>query len=135
MGKQAKLIDNLKSEIPEFLEFFEIDDENPYIVIGNLGLFIEKVHNSIYKIVKYGKSSQKVNHDLFILSKIFNYLNKVYDHKDKDIENIIDVSIWELLITLQYGYKIAKEYMSENMYLNFIKEYPYEKHKLNWNTE
>ena len=135
MNNQSELIDKLKLEIPEFLEYFDIYDENPYIVLGDLGIFIENIHNSIYKIVKYGTESKTIKNDLLILGKIFKYLNKIYNSKNENIENIIDVSIWELLVTLQYGYNISKDYMSESMYLDFIISFPFEKYKLNWDTE
>lgn len=133
---EKELILNLFNRIPDFKTKFDLDDDDPlYIVFGGLGTYIEELHNSKYKIVKYNIKSATIKNDQDILNIIFNYLSEIFNNDDQEIHNLINVSVWEVIPTLKHGYVIAKDFMSDLIYSEFLKNYPYENHKNDWDNE
>jgi len=121
-----KILEKLKQDVPEFYN----NQEFSYVLsidFDRLGEYINKLLIELF-------IDEKLENKL-ILKKIFTFLNELFNPDIQDIYNLISVSIFELLIETKYGYGIAKNYMSKEMYMFFIKEYPYEDYKDSWDTE
>lgn len=126
-----ELLEELKKDVPEF-EKFEEFDEFLFTDYGRLGSYLEglliisneSAENSILK-----EQTQA------IIEKIFSHLNAIYVEGDKEISNLISVSIFEVLITLEEGYKLAKQFFSGKLLIWFLKEFPENQHGSQWNTK
>ncbi|WP_046745008.1 DUF7674 family protein [Kordia zhangzhouensis] len=115
--KEKYYLGKLSDDVPEFLEYEEFENliYNDY---DRLGTYILK--NA---------------HDSKLLKKIFSHLNSIFELENKLVLNILDVCIYEALITNKLGYSIAEKYMSKEMKKNFLNLFPYEKHKNDWDTD
>ncbi len=98
-----------------------------YVDFDALGSFI-----GILTVDFYKKEGVLYKHNLSpedILTKIFIFLNSLLEDKssyERDIGNILDVCIYELIVTLQYSYKMSERYMPKGLYNHFLSLYPKE---------
>ncbi|MEZ4778193.1 MAG: hypothetical protein R2786_02285 [Flavobacteriaceae bacterium] len=121
-NKEAEYLARLAEDVPEFVSYEEFDDLI-YIDYDRLGSYIIKLIGSSNK------------DDLIILKKTFKHLNSLYKIGNDLVLNILEVCIFEVLITNKYGYLVSEKLMSKSMYQYFISKFPLEKNKDSWNTK
>ncbi len=118
-----KLLEKLKIEIPEFYEFEEFDDLL-YVDFGRLGSYLVNLIN------EYKSSNEEEIEEL--IRRIFNFFNRM--DNDEENENLLVVSIYEVLITSQYGYQFAGSYFSAQRLKQMLFHFPKERYSKEWDT-
>lgn len=119
--KEANYLKKMAEDVPEFLLLEEFDDLI-FVDYDRLGTYLLKLLES---------SDDK---DLLIAKKIFKHLNLFFETRDELALNILEVCIFEALITIRYGYLVAEKFMDKEMYKYFIEKFPYEKYKDSWDS-
>lgn len=120
------ILEELKKEVPEFYQYEEFDNLL-YVDFGRLGSYINKLTLELI--------DNKKKENIYLLKKIFTFLNKKFDLKNKEITNLIDVSIFESLVEIPYGYDIANTFMNKHMFDYFLEQYPYSEYKDVWDDK
>lgn len=120
--KEAGYLDKLANDVPEFVLLEEFDNLI-YVDYDRLGTYLLKL-----------LESSNSNNEVLIINKIFNHLNSIFEIDEELISNIIEVCVFEALISVRYGYDVGKRFMSKEMYQYFIEKFPYEKYKDTWDT-
>ena len=119
--KEEAYLKKLAEDIPEFV-LFEKFDNLIFIDYDRLGTYL------INLLI-----SSDVDNNILIVKKIFNHLNSIFKTSDELALNILEVCIFEVMITIEYGYLFAEKFMDKEMYAYFTEKFPYEKHKNSWN--
>jgi len=121
------LLLKLKKEVPEFWEYEEFDNLLT-VDFDRLGSFILKLFSNL---LESNTISEKENVEKVII-KIFDFLNRMHSSRDNNYLILLNVCIFESLISSNNGYFVAKKYMSDELYNSFLTKFPFSIYKNSW---
>jgi hypothetical protein len=91
-----KLVAKLMTDFPNFVKNIGPNAAYPYIVFGELGIYIRDLIDTNTT-------------DNFELSSIFNFLNQMGESSEEEVHNLLTVGVLEILIDSKKAFAFAQE--------------------------